>query len=80
MWNPIIDMVNREECEEVVKARGTDSAKIIQVIETKALAGGGKVENPVRLVTQYWDFDGHLLAYNDPHYDDSVGVKEEGSR
>lgn len=77
MWHPIIDMVNRGECEEVVRARGTDSAKIIKVIETKSLAGAGIEGDPVRIVIQYWDFEGNLLAENDPHYNDQAGFEEE---
>lgn len=49
-----------------VRPRGTDSARVIQVIETKSLRGVGTEEDPCRLVTQYWDFDGDLLAENDP--------------
>lgn len=46
--------------------RGTDSARVISVIETQALRGNGKEEDKCRIVTQYWDFDGELLAENDP--------------
>jgi len=56
--------------ETKLRARGTDSAKVIQVIETKSMRGTGMVDEPVRVVTQYWSFDGTLLAENDP-------VKEE---
>lgn len=48
------------------RPRGTDSARVIQVIETKSLRGVGTEEDPCRLVTQYWNFDGDLLAENDP--------------
>ena len=48
-----------------VTPRGVDSAKIIKVIETKALKGNGTEENPVRYVYQYWDFEGNLLAERD---------------
>ena len=41
---------------------GTKSAKVIQVIETKAKRGLGTEEDPVREVTQYWDFEGNFLA------------------
>ena len=51
---------------ERVRPRGTDSAKVIQVIKTTALRGVGTEEDMCRLVTQYWDFDGNLLAENDP--------------
>ena len=42
--------------------RGTDSARVIQVIETAALRGSGLEGDPVRVVRQYWKFDGELLA------------------
>lgn len=51
---------------EMVRPRGTDSARVIQVIVTEALRGKGTNEDLCRLVTQYWDFEGNLLAENDP--------------
>lgn len=48
-----------------VTPRGTDSAKIIIVIETRAIRGDGTEEKPVRTVIQYWDFGGRLLAEHD---------------
>ncbi len=47
--------------------RGTDSAKVIQVIETSALRGKGTEEDRCREIKQYWDFEGNLLAENDPY-------------
>lgn len=49
----------------MTRPRGTDSAKIIKVIETKALKGQGTNNDPCRIVTQYWDFKGNLLAEKD---------------
>ncbi len=49
-----------------MRARGTDSAKVIEVIETKSLRGDGTEKDPVREVTQYWDLDGNFLAEIDP--------------
>lgn len=46
--------------------RGTDSACIKVVIETKALRGVGSHDDMARIVTQYWDLDGTFLAENDP--------------
>ena len=46
--------------------RGTDSARVISVIETQALRGNGTEEDKCRIVTQYWNFNGELLAENDP--------------
>ena len=50
----------------MIRPNGTKNARIIQVIETKAIKGLGIERDPVRDVTQYWDFDGNLLAENDP--------------
>ena len=47
-------------------SRGVDNARIIQVIETEALRGDGTEADKCRMVKQYWDFDGNLLAENDP--------------
>lgn len=50
----------------MARPRGTDSAKVIQVIVTKSLCGEGTNEDPCRTVLQYWDFEGNFLAENDP--------------
>lgn len=47
------------------RPRGTESAKIISVIETKSLRGRGTEDDMARIVTQYWSLDGKLLAEND---------------
>lgn len=52
-----------------VRPRGTDSAKVIQVIETQSLVGTGLSDDPVRVLTQYWDFDGNKLAERDSYLD-----------
>ena len=57
---------------EISNKRGTDSARVIQVIETRSLAGSGTQEDPYYTLVQYWDFEGHLLAKNDP----SIEVRE----
>lgn len=49
----------------MARPRGTDKARVISAIETKALRGAGTEDDPVRIVKQYWDFDGNLLAEND---------------
>lgn len=51
--------------EKGVCPRGTDSARVVQVIVTEALKGAGTLEDPVKIVRQYWDFDGKLLACSD---------------
>lgn len=48
--------------ENYVYPRGCDSAKVIQVIETKSARGAGTDEQPSRIVTQYWTLDGKRLA------------------
>ena len=55
----------REGDDEMVRPRGTDKAKVIQVIETESIRGNGTDTDPVRLIKQYWDFEGNLLAEND---------------
>ena len=50
---------------EPVRPRGVDSARVISVIETKALRGLGAEEDPVRQVIQYWSMEGKLLAERD---------------
>lgn len=47
---------------EAVRPRGTDSAKVIQVIVTEALEGAGTEDDPCRMQRRYWDFNGELLA------------------
>lgn len=46
-----------------------DTARVIQVIETKLLRRGSGESNddPIRIVTQYWTLEGELLAEVDPH-------------
>ncbi|MDO5540560.1 MAG: hypothetical protein Q4F83_10910 [Eubacteriales bacterium] len=60
------------ENTKTVRPRGTDSAKVIQVIVTEAVKGLGTDEDLCRIVTQYWDFDGSLLAEDDPCITESV--------
>lgn len=52
----------------MVRPEGTKSAKVIQVIETKANRGLGTEKDPVREVTQYWDLDGNFLAEFDTEH------------
>lgn len=49
----------------MVRPDGTRSARVIQVIETKAKRGLGTEKDPVREVTQYWDLEGNFLAEMD---------------
>ena len=50
----------------MARPRGTDEARIICVIETKSLRGEGTETDKCRIVTQYWDLNGNLLAESDP--------------
>ena len=54
-----------EGSENVNRPNGGKGAKVIQVIETKAMRGLGTEKDPARVVTQYWDFDGNFLAEMD---------------
>lgn len=49
----------------MVRPKGADSARVIQVIETRAKRGLGIEKDPVREVVQYWDLDGNFLAEMD---------------
>lgn len=50
----------------MTRTKDVNSARVISVIETKAVRGEGDEDDPCRVVTQYWDFEGNLLAENDP--------------
>lgn len=52
----------------MLRPRGTNSARVIQVIETKAIRGLGTEKDPVREVTQYWDLEGKFLAEMDTEF------------
>lgn len=51
--------------ENKVVARGTDKARVLNVIQTISIKGDGTEKDPVRYIYQYWDFDGNLLAEHD---------------
>lgn len=55
-----------ENNKNTVRPRGTDSARVIQVIETKSIRGTGSENDICREVIQYWDLEGKLLAEDDP--------------
>ncbi len=46
--------------------RGTDLARVIQVIEIKSVRGSGEKDQPFRTVIQYWSFDGKKLGEIEP--------------
>lgn len=51
-----------ENQKSTVRPRGTDSAKVIQVIVTETLVGRGTEDDPCETKKQYWSMDGELLA------------------
>lgn len=56
-------MENRElKKTNAVRPRGTDSAKVIQVIVTDSLEGTGTADDPCRTQVRYWSLEGELLA------------------
>lgn len=63
----------------MVRPDGTKSARIIQVIETKAKRGLGTKKDPVRVVTQYWDFEGNFLAEMDVEHNIPIVEYESNS-
>lgn len=54
--------MNGDSEKRAARPRGTDSARVIQVIETVALMGAGTESDPCRQVRQYWSLDGQLLG------------------
>ena len=42
--------------------RGCDSARVEQVIVTRALKGAGTEDDPCREAIQYWTLDGELIV------------------
>lgn len=56
----------RMMAERTARPRGTDKARVIRVIVTESLLGRGTADDPCRILKQYWDFTGKLLASSDP--------------
>lgn len=46
----------------MARPKGTESVKVIQVIETKSTIGSGTEKDPFRPINQYWDLEGNLLG------------------
>lgn len=55
------------EAKSAIRFRGTDSAKIIQLIQTTGPIGSGTEIDPVRRVEQYWTLEGELLFTKDDY-------------
>jgi hypothetical protein len=51
------------------------SARVITVIATVSHRGSGTDADPLRLLYQYWDCDGGLLAEHDTRFDDDTDVE-----
>lgn len=52
--------------ENTARPRGTDSARIVEVIETRSIMGKGTEDDICRVVVQYWHKNGELIATIDP--------------
>ena len=50
---------------QLKRGESVNSAKVIQVIQTKSTRGKGTDADPVREVIQYWDFEGNLICEKD---------------
>ena len=49
------------------------NVKIVKFIKTELLRrGAGKENDPVRIITQYWDMDGNLVFEIDPCIEEKV--------
>ena len=48
------------------KSKTICQLRTISAIEIMVVTGKGTENDPERVVIQYWDMDGHLLAVNDP--------------
>lgn len=51
---------------KVIDTQLISSAKVIEAVEVKVLAGEGTEESPRQLVIYYFDRDGHWLATRNP--------------
>lgn len=43
-----------------------DKVRVLQVIETTLTRRGNGTDDPIRVITEYWDMDGNKLAEVDP--------------
>ena len=70
----------KEQMRKPPRPRGTDSARVIQVIETRSLKGSGDIDDPCRMTIQYWDFEGNLLGELDQGLLNKKIIPESSSR
>ena len=52
--------------KETARPRGTDSVQLIQAIQVMVSIGEGTAKDPKRVIVEFWDLQGNLLAVNDP--------------
>lgn len=57
-----------------------DSVSLTCVIETKSVRGSGTIEQPTRIVTEYWSLDGEKLAESDPLWEATKKALEVACR
>lgn len=50
------------EYKNTARPRGTDSARLVTVIETTALCGSGTADDPCYPKVQYWSLEGDYLG------------------
>ena len=62
-----------------MSSNGIESAKVIQVIETKSVRGSGSTQDPYRIVTSYWCLNGKKLAEHDPHFGEIESASSNAS-
>lgn len=51
---------------DAIKHQGVRSAQLMEVIAVTTSVGNGTLDNPNRIITEYWSKSGELLAVNDP--------------
>ena len=59
--------------------RGCDSARVIPVIETRSARGSGAVDQPTRVVVEYWSLDGEKLAERDTYLQGMASASSKAS-
>lgn len=52
---------------KTVRPRGTDSVRVISVVEVTTTVGDGMPGNPMRTMTEYWSLSGARLAVRDSY-------------
>ena len=59
--------------------RGCDSARVIPVIETRSARGSGAVDQPTRVVVEYWSLAGEKLAERDTYLQGMASASSKAS-